>query len=88
MTFNVIDKNTGVYPDVQKIALEENWAHNLVHCDIQGFAITEDGGLVLMDECGNVSSCPFDRFDIVFEQGEQDVIRRQIAQEDGWEYQF
>lgn len=88
MTFNVIDKNTGVYPDVQKIALEEDWAHNLVYCDIQGFAITEDGGLVLMDECGNVSSCPSGRFDIVFEQEEQDVIHRQIAQEDGWEFQF
>lgn len=88
MTFNVIDKNTGVYPDVQKIALEEDWAKNLVYCDIDGFALHEDGNLVLLDDCGNVAYCPPDRFDIVLEQEDNDVIHRQIAQEDGWEYQF
>lgn len=88
MTFNVIDKNTGVYPDVEKIALTEEWAKNLVYCDIDGFALHEDGNLVLLDDCGNVAYCPPDRFDIVLEQEDNDVIHRQIAQEDGWEYQF
>ena len=67
MTFKIIDKKTGKEADTYKIALKEDWAKNLIYCDMEGFAIEEDGTLVLMDECGNVAYCPADRFEIVFD---------------------
>ena len=70
MTFKVIDKKTGKEADTYKIALKEDWAKHLIYCDMEGFAIEEDGSLVLMDECGNVVYCPADRFEIVFEEEE------------------
>lgn len=70
MTFRVIDKKTGKEADTYKIALKEDWAKHLIYCDMEGFAIEEDGSLVLMDECGNVAYCPDDRFEIVFEKEE------------------
>lgn len=70
MTFKVIDKKTGKEADTYKIALKEDWAKHLIYCDIEGFAIEEDGSLVLLDECGNVAYCPDDRFEIVFEEEE------------------
>ena len=65
--FSVIDKNTGHYPDVEKIALEEEWAKHLCHCDIDCFAITDDGTLILIDDCDNIAYCPADRFLVVLE---------------------
>lgn len=65
--FTVIDKKTGKYPDLEKIALEEDWAEGLIYCDMNGFAIFEDGNLVIMDECGNFAYCPVDRFEVVWE---------------------
>lgn len=56
--FTVIDKKTGKYPDLQEIALTEDWAKHLMYCDMEGFAIQEDGTLILMDECGNMAYCP------------------------------
>ena len=67
MAFTVIDKNTGHYPDCWEIALKEEWAKNLCYCDIEGFAIEEDGTLVFLDECGKVAYCPESRFQIVQE---------------------
>lgn len=72
MLFKVIDKTTGTEPFVEKIAKTEDWAQNLIYCDIEGFALTEDGLLVLMDECGNVAYCPPDRFDVYFTEGEEE----------------
>lgn len=68
MTFKVIDKKTGREADAYKIALKEEWAKSLIYCDIEGFAITEDGTLILADECGKMVYCPDDRFEIVFEE--------------------
>lgn len=65
MAFTVIDKQTGHYPDCWEIALKEEWAKNLCYCDIEGFAIEEDGTLVLLDECGKVAYCPEGRFRII-----------------------
>jgi len=62
--FNVIDKITGKYPNLREIALKESWAKNLMYCDMQGFAIEEDGTLLLLDECGKMEYCPLDRFEI------------------------
>ena len=66
--FTVIDNQTGAYPDCEKIALTEEWAKGLIYCDIDEFAITEDGILILMDDCGNCAYCPSDRFTVVFER--------------------
>jgi len=65
MTFDVVDNKTGHYPDTGKIARREKWAKHLVYCDIEGFALEEDGTLVLLDECGNVAYCPEGRFSII-----------------------
>lgn len=67
MPFSVVDKKTGVYPDLRGIALHEEWAKGLCYCDMEGFAILEDGTLILLDECGNVAYCPANRFEIVEE---------------------
>lgn len=65
--FTVIDTQTGTYPDLWEIALTEKWAEHLCYCDMDGFAITEDGMLILLDECGEIAYCPADRFTIVWE---------------------
>lgn len=67
MKFTVIDTKTGNSPDIEKIALTEEWAKDLMYCDMEGFAIEEDGYLMLMDECGNFRYCPEGRFKIEFE---------------------
>ena len=68
MKFRVIDKQTSKEADPYEIALHEEWASCLVYCDMEGFAITEDGHLVLMDECGHVVYCDTERFKVVFEE--------------------
>lgn len=35
--FDVIDLQTGKYPDLEKIALHEKWAKHLIYCDMEGF---------------------------------------------------
>lgn len=67
--FDVIDTKTGEYPDLEKIALTEEWAQGLVYCDMDGFAVREDGSLILLDECGNCVSCPPGRFEIRLQDG-------------------
>jgi len=67
MLFTVIDRTTGKAPDTWQIALHEEWAHSLMYSDMEGFAIQEDGTLVLMDECGNFCYCPPCRFDVILE---------------------
>jgi hypothetical protein len=68
MQFTVIDKKTGKYPDLVEIALKEEWAKDLMYCDMEGFALYEDGSLILMDECGQYAYCPEDRFEIHIEK--------------------
>ena len=60
--FDVIDKKTGRYPNLEQIALKEGWAKNLNYCDMEGFFLGEGGNLVLADECGNWVYTPPDRF--------------------------
>ena len=67
LEFKVIDNNTGKEADIGKIALKEDWAKDLMYCDMQGFAILDDGNLVLLDECGKFEYCPSERFSIQFE---------------------
>lgn len=70
MRFTVIDRKTGEYPDLWEIALKEDWARNLMYCDMDGFYIGEDGELILVDECGRFAYCPLDRFEIKIESDE------------------
>ena len=71
MTFSVIDKRTGKAPifDHNHI-FKEKWFKNsgLIYCDIDGWYIGEDGGLVLIDDCGNAGYPPIDRFEVVFDE--------------------
>lgn len=62
ITFKVIDRRTMGEANAEKIALTEAWAQELVYCDMDGFAICEDGSLLLIDECGNYEYCPPGRF--------------------------
>lgn len=69
-TFHVIDRQTGREADPYDIALNEDWAKGLMYCDMEGFALLEDGTLILTDECGRYEFPPdSDRFEIVFDCG-------------------
>lgn len=68
LSFVVIDEKTGKEADIGKIT-KEDWASNLMRHDIESFAIMENGDLALLDECGNWAYCPFNRFEVVFEEG-------------------
>lgn len=67
VSFEVIDPETGEYPNLEHIARTEEWAQNLIPCDVDGFCINEDENLLLMDECGNYAYCPPDRFQVNLE---------------------
>lgn len=69
--FKVIDKKTGEEPDVMEIAANEEWAKNLMACDMEGFAIENDGTLLLIDECGRYEVCPQNRFEIQWGDDEE-----------------
>ena len=62
--FDVVDTKTGEYPDLWEIALTEDWAKDLMYCDMEAFAIEEDGTLILLDECGRYAYCPEGRFEV------------------------
>lgn len=64
LSFDVVDPKTGEYQNLEKIALREDWAKGLMYCDMDGFAIMEDGELLLLDDCGNFAYCPNGRFEI------------------------
>lgn len=69
MCFRVVDAATGRAPDLAKIAFSEDWAQNLMHCDMDGFALDEDGCLLVLDECGHYSYAPEGRFEVVLGSG-------------------
>ena len=71
MAFRVIDNKTGKEPDLEYIVLNEKWAFDLIHCDMQGFAITDEGDLIMLDECGNYECCPQGRFTVVMDSEER-----------------
>lgn len=77
MTFEVIDNKTGKEADLEDIAFNEEWARSLMHCDMQGFAITDEGDLIMLDECGNYEFCPQGRFTVV-QESVIDKIRVEI----------
>lgn len=65
MKLKFIDLLTGEEP---KDLSSEDWVKDgLCWTDIEGFALTEDLEIVLLDECGNYIWPPADRFAFVFE---------------------
>jgi hypothetical protein len=66
-TFIVIDNKTGEEADPYNIALHEDWAKHLCYCDIEGWAIEEDGTLLLVDDCGRVAYAVRERFKVVWD---------------------
>lgn len=69
-TFRVIDKRTGKEADDYEIALHEDWAKSLCYCDMDGFALQQDGTLLLMDECGKYEYCDPERFEVRWDEDE------------------
>lgn len=69
IAFKVIDVKTGKPPifDGRHI-FREKWFKNskLYKFDISGWAIDEDGNLMLVDDCDNIVYPPQDRFKVVF----------------------
>ena len=72
MTFKVIDTKTGKEPTSRVV---DNIAKKggLMRMDIDQFFVGEDGSLVLVDDCGNMTYCDTKRFKVVAESEEQDV---------------
>ena len=66
--FTVIDTQTGKAPDLECIPYQELWCKGLSSSvEVEGFAVCENGRLVLMDECGNYVECPAGRFELRWE---------------------
>ena len=82
MDFTVIDPKTGGYPDLENIVLHEEWAKGLVYCDMEGFAIQEDGSLVLMDQCGGFRYCPDGCFEVVLDEPNEPLTLEQLREMD------
>lgn len=67
MTFSVIDKDTGREVS-EKIISKIAKNGGLMEFDIDQFAVTEDGSIVLLDECGNFTYCVQDAFEIKIDE--------------------
>lgn len=86
MTFYVIDKRTGKEPIFDRNHIfKEKWCKGrLIEFDIDGWYISEDGQLALVDDCCNMAYPPPDRFGIVYDAPTVDVldkIRTEIERE-------
>ena len=77
LPFVVVDKKKKIEADCCKIALKEDWAKCLCYCDMEGFAITQDGMLILLDECGKYTYCPDNRFKVVAESELEELQEKQ-----------
>jgi len=67
MKFKVIDRKTGKEPSalvIQNIAKKGS----LIVNDIDQFFLGEDGSIILMDDCGNVTYCDSKRFMVEVEE--------------------
>lgn len=66
--FRVINKKTGKEPiyDFNHM-FKESWfkKSNLIYCDLDSWCLTEDGYLILTDDCGNVGYPPQDRYEAI-----------------------
>lgn len=67
-SFTVIDTTTGQEADTYNIALHEDWAKHLIHYDISGWAITDDGDLILIDDRGGFAYADPERFKVKWDE--------------------
>lgn len=86
MKFHVIDKRTGKEPifDHNHI-FKEKWfkESGLIWCDIDGWYISEDGQLALIDDCGKCVWVDQNRFVVVIDEPtvcDIEQIRAEIKQ--------
>ena len=71
-SFRVIDTKTGKEADTYEIALHEDWAKHLIYCDIDGWALGDDGSLMLLDDCLRAAYPPDrERFKVVWYEDEE-----------------
>ena len=68
--FHVVNKRTGKRPNLWLTARRCKWAQHLCYCDMEGFAIQEDGTLILTDECGNAAYPPHGKYKVVWGEEE------------------
>ena len=88
MKFKVIDLQTDEEAHLYNIVLEsykaKTWAKNLIYCDIEGWAIEEDGTLIVVDECGNFAYPPQSRFKIVVLESNPKPLEEKEKQNFPW----
>jgi len=72
MTFKVIDTTTGKEP-TDRVIYNIAKKGGLMTMDIDQFFVGEDGELVLVDDCGNVTYCDTKRFKVVVENEDKEV---------------
>ena len=81
MIFRVIDPKTGNEPifDGNHIC-KEKWfkESGLIPFDLDVFAITENGNLILIDDCNNIAYVPNGRFDVVVAEDIKERLRQYI----------
>ena len=53
--------------DLKEYALHEFKDDGLVYCDMEGWALQDDGGLLLVDECGNFAYADTERYEVRFD---------------------
>ena len=66
MTFKVIDTLTGKEP-TDRVINDIAKKGGLIIADIDQFFVGEDGQIVLVDDCGNITYCDMERFKVVVE---------------------
>lgn len=84
MTFKIIDKKTGKEPTERVIDNIARKGH-LITMDIDQFAVCEDGSIILLDDCGNITYLSLDRFEIRIENPlENSIIERLERLKGNW----
>ena len=84
MTFRIIDKKTGKEP-TERVINNIAEKYRLVMCDIDQFAVCEDGSIILLDDCGNIAYFSLDRFEIRIENPlENSIIERLERLKGNW----
>lgn len=69
LPFKVVDRRTGKEPIYDgNHMFKEKWFKdsNLIYCDLDVWCITEDGNLILTDDCNNLAYAPLDKYKVVF----------------------
>lgn len=63
MTFTIIDTQTGLPPDLPKIASEERWARTVDPRSVS-LVVSQAGWVFMFEAYGRFRACPAGRFDV------------------------